>query len=118
MKSQKIIYWVATILVCAVFLFSINIHLFKTEMVQGFYESLGFPAWVVFPNGILKVLGLIAILSNQSKVLKEWAYAGLFFDACLAFGAHYHAQDGGWMFSAVAIVALIVSRIYWGKLGK
>lgn len=118
MKRDKIIYWVATVIVCAVFLMSINMHLFKTEMVQGFYESLNFPKWVVLPNGILKVLALVAIVSNRSKFLKEWAYAGLFFDACLAFGAHYYAQDGGYLFSTAAILSIIVSRIYWSKLGK
>ncbi|GLR15677.1 DoxX family protein [Portibacter lacus] len=116
MKRDKIIYWIATIILSLVFLMSINMHLLNSEMTQGFYESLGFPAWIVIPNGILKTLALVAILSNASKFLKEWAYAGLFFDAVLAFSAHTVAEDGGYLFSLVAIVAIIVSRFFWGKI--
>lgn len=115
MNSQKYIYWIFTVLMSAVFAFSIYIHLFSTEMVKGFYETLGFPTWWVIPSGILKVLALIAIWSNQSRFLKEWAYAGLFFDATMALTAHRFAQDGGEMFSVIAIITIIISRIYWGK---
>lgn len=118
MKRDKIIYWVSTILLCGVFAFSAFIHLLKTEMVQGFYQSLGFPAWIALPNGILKVCGIVAILSEKSKFLKEWAYAGFFFDGCLALAAHLIAKDGGHLFSVIAIISLVVSRFYWGRLFK
>ncbi len=118
MKTTKIIYWASTLVLCGIFAFSINIHLFRTEMVEGFYTGLGFPSWIVLPNGILKVAAIIAILSNVSKFLKEWAYAGLFFDAVLAFTAHQVASDGGYVFSLIAIIALVISRIFWGKLSQ
>ncbi len=37
------------------------------------------------------ILGLIAIWSNKSATLKEWAYAGFFFNFVLAFLAEVHA---------------------------
>ncbi len=117
MKTNQYSYWIATLIMSAVFLFSINIHLFQTDMVKGFYESLQFPTWWVVPSGILKLLALIAILSNLSRFLKEWAYAGLFFDAAMALGAHQTAQDGGSMFSIIALVSIVVSRFFWGKRG-
>lgn len=118
MKRDKIIYWVFTILLCAIFTFSVFLHLLQTEKVQQMYSSFSFPTWIVIPNGILKVFGIIAILSGQSNFLKEWAYAGLFFAAVMAFSAHQMANDGAYLFSLIAIVSVVVSRYYWGRLYK
>jgi len=49
-------------------------------------------------------------------MLKEWAYAGFFFDAVLAFGAHFTKGIGVTPFATVAIVAIIVSRIFDERL--
>ena len=116
MRTQKIIYWIATGLMSLVFLFSIYIHLFNHDGTAVFYESLGFPTWMVYPSGIVKLLALIAIWTDRSTFLKEWAYAGLFFDAIMAFTAHNIAQDGALLFSAIAIVTIIISRYLYGKV--
>ncbi|MFT5764818.1 MAG: hypothetical protein ACI8X3_002250 [Saprospiraceae bacterium] len=73
--------------------------------------ALGFPSWIIYPSAILKVLGLLTIWSRISDFLKEWAYAGLFFDAVLALTAHYMAGDGFTMYASVVLVAIIVSRV-------
>ena len=112
---SKIIYWVATAAMCGVFAFSAQMYLRNPEMVAGFFKMLNYPEYLVYPLAIAKVLGIIAILSNKSKVLSEWAYAGFFFDAVLAFTAHYAAQDGGSMFSIIAIAATVISRYLWSK---
>lgn len=116
MRTQKIIYWIATGVMSLVFLFSIYIHLFNQAGTAAFYENLGFPTWMVYPSGIVKLLALIAIWTDRSTFLKEWAYAGLFFDAIMAFTAHNIAQDGAWLFSAIAIVTIIISRYLYGKV--
>ena len=86
MNWNRIIYWGATGIMCAIFLFSAGMYLSNYEMVVGFYENLGFPSWMVYPSAIAKILGVIAILSKKSKLLEEWAYAGFFFDAAMAMG--------------------------------
>lgn len=111
-KFKKILYWVSTILMCAIFLFSAGMYFTKTDMVRGFFEVLDYPAYLVYPLAIAKVLGVVVVLSNKSKMLKEWAYAGFFFDACLATTAHFVAGHEI-LLSAVAIVMVIVSRIFW-----
>ncbi|WP_281253705.1 DoxX family protein [Labilibaculum filiforme] len=63
-----------------------------------------------------KILGLVAIWSNKSKLLKEWAYAGFFFDFVLAFVAHIIVADGQFGMATIAIILLVVSRIYNSKL--
>lgn len=101
---------------CGVFAFSAQMYFRNTEMVRGFFEALNYPSYIVIPLAILKVLGILAVTTKLSKMLTEWAYAGFLLDAVLAFAAHYVAQDGGYLFSVIAIVATIVSRIMYGRL--
>lgn len=109
------IYWVSTLIMCAIFAFSAGMYFTKYEMVVGFFEQLNYPSYIVYPLAVAKVLGIVAILSKQSKMLKEWAYAGFFFDAVLATAAHYYNGDG-WGLSLVAIIVIVISRIYDAKL--
>ena len=113
-KVKKIIYWISTILMCGIFTFSAQMYLRNPEMVAGFFEMLDYPANLVYPLAIIKILGIIAVLSNVSKVLKEWAYAGFFFDAVLATLAHSVAGHDILM-SASAIVLVVISRIFWDR---
>lgn len=115
MDFTKMIYWVSTLIMCAIFAFSAGMYFTKYDMVVGFFEQLNYPAYIVYPLAIAKVLGIVAILSKQSKMLKEWAYAGFFFDAVLATAAHHYNGDGVGL-SAVAIFAILVSRTYDEKL--
>lgn len=107
---MKIAYWIATAIMLAVFAFSAGMYITKFEMVQGFFSALDFPTWVVAPLAALKILGIIAIATNRSAFLTEWAYAGFFFDALLATGAHYFAGHGLLGLSMLALVATLVSR--------
>jgi uncharacterized membrane protein YphA (DoxX/SURF4 family) len=81
MKTKSIAYWITTILVAG----SIGsggmaqvAHL--QQNVDGFTRILGYPAYFVTVLGVWKVLGAIAILVPRFPRLKEWAYAGIFFD--------------------------------------
>lgn len=114
-KTKNIIYWASTILMCAIFLFSAGMYFAKTEMVKGFFDALGYPSYLVYPLAIAKILGVIAVLSNKSKMLKEWAYAGFFFDAILAAVAHISIIDGGEITAIVAAILVIISRSFWKK---
>ncbi len=115
-KGNKIIYWIATSLLTALMLMSASMYFMKYEMVSQFFTHLGFPTYVIYPLAIAKLLGLVAIWTNKSKLLKEWAYAGFFFDFVLALSAHLLAHDGQSGMAIVAIVLLIVSRIFDGKV--
>ena len=114
-KTKSIIYWVSTILMCGIFLFSASMYFVKTEMIKGYFEHMNYPSYLVYPLAIAKILGVAAVLTNKSKLLKEWAYAGFFFDAVLAAAAHIIGKDGGEMMSIAAIVLVIVSRTFWKK---
>ncbi|WP_271783820.1 DoxX family protein [Aquimarina algiphila] len=78
MKVNKIIYWIATVLMAAQFTFSAMMYFVKHDYIKSAYINLGFPIWIIYPLGTAKILALTVILIRQSKVLKEWVYAGYF----------------------------------------
>jgi hypothetical protein len=61
---------------------------------HGVVPRLGYPTYSFAILGFWKVLGAIAILAPRFPRLKEWAYAGIFFDltgaaaSCAAVGAY------------------------------
>ncbi len=116
MKKNKIIYRIATIIMSLVFTFSAGMYFLNYDRVSGFFENLGFPTWIIYPLAVLKILGLIAIWTRKSNILKEWAYAGFFFDATLAFFAHYMVADGEWLLSVIAMITVLISRVYEDKV--
>ena len=115
MKTQKIIYWIATAILCAIMLYSAFMYLTKTEMVRGFFESFNYPRYIVIPLAIAKILAVLSILSNRITWLKEWAFAGIFFDLILASVAHHYAGHGIGL-SVYAIVALFTSYFLGKKV--
>lgn len=108
----KIIYWISTGAVCALMTFSAGMYIFKHEVALEAFQNLGYPTYIIYPLAIAKLLAVTAILTKKSRILKEWAYAGLFFDFVLATSAHIMAEDGQFLVPAVAIVALMVSHYY------
>jgi len=109
MKVAKFIYWISTGLLTALMLFSAYNYFFKTEMIMGFFEHLGYPTYLVYPLAIAKILGLVAIWTKLSTTLKEWAYAGFFYDVVLAAVAHLKAGDGSAAFALAGIVFVLAS---------
>tara|TARA_A100000164_G_scaffold318793_1_gene300031 strand:+ start:412 stop:825 length:414 start_codon:yes stop_codon:yes gene_type:complete len=61
---------------------------FSYEMKEGF-NAIGFPSWLIIPMGIAKLSGAIALWAPIPKLIREWAYAGLFFNFILASGSHF-----------------------------
>src|SRR5258708_39788077 len=110
-KSLKIVYRVSTGLLTIIVLMYVGNSIFNNEMFSKRFAALGYPTYLIYPLTIAKILGLIAIWSNRSKTLKEWAYAGFFFDFVLAMLAEIHAVDGEYISFPLAFVFLLVSYI-------
>jgi hypothetical protein len=92
-KSKTIWYWIITI-VLSFCLFSGGLAqaLQVQGVVQGF-KPLGYPTYFISIIGIWKMLGIVAILVPNFKLLKEWAYAGLFFTMTGAVISHIATND-------------------------
>lgn len=112
MKTNKIIYWISTGLMGLLLLFSASMYFTNTDAVREIFVGLGYNGRIVIPLGILKVLAVTAIISNKSKMLKEWAYFGLLIDFVLALEAHIAAQDGEFGGALIAIILWTVSYLF------
>jgi len=108
-NAPKTLYWIATSLLTAIILFSVYHYFFNHEGIAGRFVYFGYPSYLVYPLAIAKILGLAAIWGNFSGFLKEWAYAGFFFNTLLAFFAHYLTDGSGYLLSLLALLATIVS---------
>lgn len=116
MKTQKIVYWIATGLLSLLVLASATMYFVKNADIALIFESLGFPTWIIYPLAISKIAAIAVILSNKGGALKEWAYAGLFFDFILAFAAHIMVKDGDEIGAIVAMVLLLTSYFLGKKV--
>lgn len=109
MNATKIIYWIVTVLLCLMMLGSAGMYIFNHESIADIFRSLNYPTYIIYPLAVAKILGVIAILTDYSKTLKEWAYAGFFYDFVLAASAHYFAGIPSPLMAVVALVLLIIS---------
>jgi len=108
-KTRKIVFWITTGLLTVIVLMFVGNSIFNKEMFTSRFASLGYPTYLIYPMVGAKILGLVAIWSNKSKTLKEWAYAGFFFNFVLAFLAELYAPDGEYISAPFALVLLIIS---------
>jgi uncharacterized membrane protein len=92
-KKNKIIYWVATSLLAIGMLQSGILAVIKTKQWVDLVTGLGYPIYFLTILGVWKILGVIAILIPQFKLLKEWAYAGFFFAMTGALISHLAVGD-------------------------
>jgi hypothetical protein len=84
-KTINIIYWSSTILFAALMIFSsYGSLLVNADAKTLIHEQLGYPVYFIPFTGYAKLIGSISILIPGLKTIKEWAYAGLFFDLVAA----------------------------------
>ena len=110
MKGRTIGYWTATGLTALVFgsggIFQL---LGNPGAVEGI-RNLGYPAHFILLLGIWKLLGVLAVLAPRFPRLKEWAYAGMFFDLTAASVAHAAVGDPvGNVVAPVVILGIVMA---------
>jgi hypothetical protein len=115
-KRDKIIYWIVTGLLSYIMLISAITYFINNETVSETFEKLGYPTYIIYPLAIAKILGIIAIVTNKSWVLREWAYAGFFYDIVLAASAHIVTGYGGFIPASGAMTLLIISYLFGLKI--
>jgi uncharacterized membrane protein YphA (DoxX/SURF4 family) len=117
MKKTNMIYWILTGLFAAFMIFTSIPDILMVKDAVTFMNHLGYPNYFIPFIGVAKVLGCIAILIPGFPRIKEWAYAGLFFDL---FGATYSniAVEGmqvGLLFMVLPFGFLFASYAYYHK---
>jgi hypothetical protein len=106
-KRKTLWYWIITaILSFCIFSGGLAQAMQVKGVVQGF-KPLGYPNYFISLIGVWKVLGIIAILIPKFKLLKEWAYAGIFFAMSGAVISHIASGD-----TSVKIIAPFLLAVF------
>lgn len=79
-RYRIIAYWVTTALVVFELALGGVWDILRVPQVRGLIERLGYPQYFLIILGIWKLLGAVALVIPRFPRLKEWAYAGVFFD--------------------------------------
>src|SRR5437899_714476 len=96
MNKDKVVYWTATSIVCAVMVFSaINFNL-KNPIgpMKGAFVHLGYPDYFRIELTVAKALGVLALLMpGVPRKVKEFAYFGFGITLISASIAHFSVGD-------------------------
>ena len=122
-RTTNIVYWIATIIFAALMIFSAVGGLQPSKpAIQLIHDQLGYPVYFIPFISIAKLIGCAVILiPGLNRSLKEWAYAGLFFDL---IGAIYSGIAVSGKFDPLILTMLawivpgIVSYYCWHKRMK
>jgi hypothetical protein len=107
MEKRKLWYWIITVILSfCIFSGGLAQAMQIKGVLQGF-KPLGYPNYFISIIGIWKMLGIIAILIPNFKLLKEWAYAGIFFVMSGAVISHIASDD-----ISVQIIAPVALAIF------
>ncbi|WP_147202754.1 DoxX family protein [Segetibacter aerophilus] len=118
-KASNLTYWICTILFSALMIFSSVGGLQPSQQaIQLMHDFLGYPIYFIQFLSIAKLIGSIVILIPNLDRIKEWAYAGLFFDLAGAIYSSIAAAgkfDPMMLTMAIWILPGIVSYYLWHK---
>lgn len=113
MKSKRAIaYWILTVLFVLPMLGGGVADLILAEPVREALTHLGYPLYLGRLLGVLKILGVIAVLAPGFRLLKEWAYAGFAFDLLGALVSHVAVGDPLGDVAPPLVIALIGAGSY------
>ncbi len=111
-KRTKIIYWIVTALLALGMSAQGIAQILQTKGYLDIIVHLCYPPYVLYIIGVWKLLGVVAILIPGFKMLKEWAYAGLFFAMTGAAASHIIAGDT--VAQAVpALILIVLTLLSW-----
>ena len=106
-KTKMIGYWVTTVVLALAMISGGAAELARLPgNVEGMVH-LGYPLYFMTIIGFWKVLGGIAVLMPRFPRLKEWAYAGIFFNMTGAAASHLVCGDAAWHVVVTSLLAAL-----------
>lgn len=117
LKTSKTIYWAGSIFMSLWFGTSGFCELTRNPLVWDITLKLGYPSHFIYILGVAKLLG-VAVLLTPGKLLrlKEWVFAGIFFDILFAFFSKISVL--GFAATIDAIVALTIITVTYTMFRK
>jgi hypothetical protein len=117
-KRINTLYWIFTVIFAILMIFSAIGGLQPSQQaIDLIHTNLGYPVYFIPFISFAKLVGSIAILVPNFNRIKEWAYAGLFFDlvAAVYSGIAANGFDPMMLTLSVWFIAGILSYIFWHK---
>jgi DoxX-like family len=117
-KRNRIFYWVLTLLVLLPTAGSAIPELFAggTQSIVQSYQTLGYPLYLMKILGFAKILGAVVLLTDRSRRIMEWAYAGFGILFLGATASHLLAGDSAHApIPLLFFVILAGSYAFWSR---
>ena len=108
-----IAYWLLTVLVVFELAAGALWDLLRIEYVRVALTHLGYPLYVLIILGVWRIPGALTLLAPRLPRLKEWAYAGAFFDYTGAMASHLLKGNHGSQWIGPAIFSGF-TLLSWG----
>jgi DoxX-like family len=117
-KNPRTHYWITTGVMAAFMLLSAIPDILRIPGAIAIFRHLGYPAYLLPFLGTAKTLGVVSVLVPRFHKLKEWAFAGLFFDVTGALYSHLSVGDpaSAWAPAAVGLVLVCSSYLTYRRL--
>lgn len=113
-KRNKIIYWIATIWLALGMTSTGIVQIMGIPEEVDMFARIGYPAYFMTIIGVWKVLGVIAILIPRFPLVKEWAYAGFFFNMTGAVFSHlFSGSEAAELFGPTLLIVLTIISWYF-----
>ncbi len=107
-RTRGILHLIAKGLLSLMMLGSAGMYFAQHQQVAEIFTNLGYPSYLIYPLAFAKILGVLAIwLPSIPSWLRQWAYAGFFYDLALAIMAHLMTHDGEQFPAIMGMVLLI-----------
>jgi DoxX-like family len=111
--NRRIIYVASTAILVLEILVGALMDLAHLPYVVQDVRSIGYPTYILYIVGVWKVLAVGALLWPRLPRLREWAYAGVFFEMSGAAGSHLLAGDSIGKYAAPVVFTLITLVSWW-----
>lgn len=93
-RAHVIAYWVTTLIVVQENLAGAIWGALQLEYLTANLKHLGYPDYFQYIVGLWQLLAALALIAPRTGRLKEWAYAGVFFNYSSAVASHVIVGDG------------------------
>jgi hypothetical protein len=113
-RGGTTVYWVTTLLLALECLVGGIMGALQRPIFIDIMKHLGYPDYVMTIIGVWYVLGGVALLVPGFPLLKEWAYAGLFFIYTGAIASRPAVGDGVvTLVGPIILTGLVIASWTW-----
>jgi hypothetical protein len=111
--NRRVIYITSTAILVLEILAGAFMDLAHFPLVVQDVRSIGYPTYVLYIVGVWKILAVGALLWRRLPRLREWAYAGVFFEMSGAVASHVLVGDPIGKFAAPLAFTLLTLVSWW-----